>query len=76
MSDCRLCKKPFVLRTGPYGEFMGCSGFPACNNTLARQRQQGRLGGPGWLGDDPDEPDDDELGFYPANAIYGDAASG
>ena len=28
--DCPLCQKPLVLRQGAYGEFVSCSGYPAC----------------------------------------------
>jgi DNA topoisomerase-1 len=31
---CPLCGRPMVLRKGPYGEFLGCSGFPACRGTV------------------------------------------
>lgn len=27
---CPRCGKPLVQRTGPYGEFYGCSGYPKC----------------------------------------------
>ena len=30
---CELCGKPMVIKIGPYGKFMGCSGFPDCKNT-------------------------------------------
>lgn len=30
---CPLCQKPMVRRKGPYGEFMGCSGYPKCKGT-------------------------------------------
>jgi DNA topoisomerase I len=29
---CELCTKPMIIRTGRYGEFMACSGYPACKN--------------------------------------------
>ena len=28
--DCPVCGKPLVLRTGAYGEFVSCSGYPKC----------------------------------------------
>ena len=28
--ECPLCSKPLVLRQGAYGEFVSCSGYPAC----------------------------------------------
>ncbi|MBR4036000.1 MAG: type I DNA topoisomerase [Oscillospiraceae bacterium] len=30
---CELCGKPMVIKTGRYGKFMACSGFPECTNT-------------------------------------------
>lgn len=30
---CEKCGKPMVIRTGRYGKFMACSGFPECKNT-------------------------------------------
>lgn len=30
---CELCGKPMVLKTGRFGEFIACSGYPACKNT-------------------------------------------
>lgn len=30
---CELCGRPMVIKIGPYGKFMGCSGFPECKNT-------------------------------------------
>ncbi len=30
---CDKCGKPMVIRTGRYGKFMACSGFPECKNT-------------------------------------------
>ncbi len=30
---CPLCQQPMVRRKGPYGEFMGCSGYPRCKGT-------------------------------------------
>jgi DNA topoisomerase-1 len=30
---CPLCQKPMVRRKGPYGEFMGCTGYPNCKGT-------------------------------------------
>lgn len=29
---CEKCGKPMVVRTGKYGEFLACSGYPACKN--------------------------------------------
>jgi DNA topoisomerase IA/ssDNA-binding Zn-finger/Zn-ribbon topoisomerase 1 len=30
---CEKCGKPMVLKRGRYGDFLACSGFPACKNT-------------------------------------------
>ena len=30
---CELCGKPMVIKTGRFGKFMACSGFPECRNT-------------------------------------------
>jgi len=33
---CDKCGKPMVLRSGRFGTFIACSGFPACKNTKRR----------------------------------------
>ncbi|MDB5078574.1 MAG: topoisomerase 1 [Chloroflexi bacterium] len=30
---CPLCQQPMVRRKGPYGEFLGCTGYPKCKGT-------------------------------------------
>ncbi len=30
---CEKCGKPMVIKIGPYGKFLGCSGFPECTFT-------------------------------------------
>ena len=30
---CEKCGKPMVLKTGRYGKFLACSGYPDCKNT-------------------------------------------
>ena len=30
---CELCGKPMVIKTGRFGKFLACSGFPDCKNT-------------------------------------------
>jgi DNA topoisomerase-1 len=30
---CPKCNKPMVAKRGKYGEFLACSGYPACNHT-------------------------------------------
>ena len=44
---CEACKVPMVLRTGPRGDFRGCSRFPECRSTRPRSirrmpRRRGR----------------------------------
>ncbi|MBY9009024.1 MAG: topoisomerase DNA-binding C4 zinc finger domain-containing protein [Candidatus Lokiarchaeota archaeon] len=28
---CEQCGSPLLIRKGPYGEFLGCTGYPNCN---------------------------------------------
>jgi DNA topoisomerase-1 len=30
---CELCGKMLAIKIGPYGKFLGCSGFPECKHT-------------------------------------------
>jgi DNA topoisomerase-1 len=30
---CEICGKNMVIKIGPYGKFLGCSGFPECKGT-------------------------------------------
>ena len=30
---CEKCERPMVIKTGRFGRFMACSGFPECRNT-------------------------------------------
>lgn len=30
---CEICGRPMVIKTGRFGEFMACSGYPECKNT-------------------------------------------
>jgi len=32
---CDKCGKPMVIKTGRFGEFLACTGFPECKNTKA-----------------------------------------
>lgn len=32
---CELCGKPMVFKSGRFGEFLACSGYPECKNTKA-----------------------------------------
>ena len=31
---CDKCGRPMVIKTGKYGRFLACTGFPACKNTM------------------------------------------
>ena len=31
--NCELCGRPMVIKSGRFGEFMACSGYPECKNT-------------------------------------------
>ncbi|HEY3110473.1 MAG TPA: topoisomerase DNA-binding C4 zinc finger domain-containing protein, partial [Chloroflexota bacterium] len=35
---CPLCGREMRERTGPYGKFLGCTGFPACRGTIDLER--------------------------------------
>ena len=30
---CELCERPMVIKTGRFGRFLACSGFPDCRNS-------------------------------------------
>lgn len=32
---CEKCEKPMMLKSGKYGDFLACSGYPDCKNTLS-----------------------------------------
>jgi DNA topoisomerase-1 len=32
---CEKCGQPMVIKTGKYGSFMACSGFPECKHTMS-----------------------------------------
>lgn len=40
---CEECGKPMVIKIGPYGKFLGCSGFPECKNTKKIVNETGGL---------------------------------
>ncbi len=31
--DCELCGRPMIIKTGRYGKFIACSGYPECKNS-------------------------------------------
>jgi DNA topoisomerase-1 len=37
---CEKCGNFMVVRNGPYGEFLGCSNFPACKNIVQPERKE------------------------------------
>ncbi|MCK5507528.1 MAG: type I DNA topoisomerase [Desulfobacterales bacterium] len=37
---CEKCKKPMVLKHGKFGEFLACTGYPACKNTKSVNANQ------------------------------------
>ena len=40
---CEKCGQPMVIKTGRFGEFLACSGFPRCRNTRKIVREVGVL---------------------------------
>jgi len=36
--SCPKCGRPMLIRVGPTGEFLACSGFPKCRNTMNLDR--------------------------------------
>ena len=32
---CEKCGRPMIIKQGKYGEFLACSGYPECKNTLS-----------------------------------------
>lgn len=43
---CDKCGQPMIIKTGRYGKFLACSGFPECHNIK-------KLGGAGGAASDP-----------------------
>ena len=39
--DCPVCGKPMVIRSGRYGRFLACSGFPECKHTESMNEDTG-----------------------------------
>ena len=37
---CEKCGKPMVIREGKFGQFLGCSNFPACRNIQSLQKDE------------------------------------
>ena len=40
---CELCGKPMVIKSGRFGKFLACSGFPECRNTKRLVKDTGGL---------------------------------
>jgi DNA topoisomerase-1 len=40
---CELCGRPMVIKSGRYGKFLACSGFPECRNTKRLVKDTGGL---------------------------------
>jgi DNA topoisomerase-1 len=39
---CDVCGKPMVIKTGRFGKFLACTGFPDCKNTKAINKPLGK----------------------------------
>lgn len=40
---CEKCGKPMVIKWGRRGEFLACSGYPECKNTMEFKREDGKI---------------------------------
>jgi len=40
---CEKCGKPMVIKWGRMGEFLACSGYPECRNTMNFRREEGKI---------------------------------
>ena len=40
---CEKCGKPMVIKWGRMGEFLACSGYPDCRNTMNFRREEGKI---------------------------------
>ncbi len=38
---CEKCSKPMLIKTGRFGKFLACSGFPECKNTKSLKKNIG-----------------------------------
>nr|MDA8273154.1 topoisomerase DNA-binding C4 zinc finger domain-containing protein [Deltaproteobacteria bacterium] len=41
---CEKCGKPMVIKTGRYGKFLACSGYPECKNTKEIPKENAEAG--------------------------------
>lgn len=42
---CEKCGEPMIIKTGRYGKFLACSGFPKCRNIKNIKKEPGENGG-------------------------------
>ena len=40
---CEKCGKPMVIKWGRMGEFLACTGYPECRNTMNFRREEGKI---------------------------------
>ena len=40
---CEKCGKPMIVKWGRMGEFLACSGYPECRNTMNFRRDEGKI---------------------------------
>jgi DNA topoisomerase-1 len=40
---CEKCGRPMVIKWGRMGEFLACSGYPECRNTMNFRREEGKI---------------------------------
>ena len=43
VGECPKCGKTLLKRSGRFGEFIGCSGFPKCNFTCSLEELDSKL---------------------------------
>ncbi len=41
---CEKCGSPMIIKTGRYGKFLACSGFPKCKNIKSLKKENGAAG--------------------------------
>lgn len=41
---CEKCGRPMVVKTGRYGKFLACSGYPECKNIRKYVSKDGESG--------------------------------
>ena len=64
---CNKCGKPMLIRVGPRGEFLACSGFPKCRNAMdldkldeLKAAKAAKAAGGGDQADEADEAEEAE----------------